>query len=64
MGDKNKRLDQNLMLAAKSQPLIFNKQFYVRHLMEAEDTLAENFDDYVVKVWQASESYNLFISRI
>lgn len=64
MGDKNKRLDPNLMLAAKSQPLIFNKQFYVRHLMEAEDTLAENFDDYVVKVWQASESYNLFISRI
>ena len=30
--------------------------------MEAEDTLAENFDDYVVKVWQASESYNRFIA--
>jgi len=30
--------------------------------MDAELTMAENFDEYVIKVWRASESFNRFIS--
>ncbi len=48
--------------AAAEQPLIYNKQFYVQHTMDAELTMAENFDEYVIKVWRASEAYNRFIS--
>jgi uncharacterized protein (TIGR02453 family) len=61
LGEKNKRIEADLMVAAKEQRLIFNKQFYVRHLVEPEDTMADDFDDYVVKVWNASRAYNDFI---
>jgi uncharacterized protein (TIGR02453 family) len=61
LGEKNKRIEADLMVAAKEQPLIFNKQFYVRHLVEPEETMRDDFDDYVVKVWNASRAYNDFI---
>ncbi len=61
MGEKNKRLESDLMSAAAIQPLIFNKQFYVRHALEPEDTLVEDFDEYVVRAWRASAAYNRFI---
>ncbi len=61
-GEKNKRLPSDLVAAAAEQPLIYNKQFYVQHTMDAELTMAENFDEYVIKVWRASESFNRFIS--
>ena len=61
-GEKNKRLPSDLVAAAAEQPLIYNKQFYVQHSMDAELTMAENFDEYVIKVWRASEAYNRFIS--
>jgi uncharacterized protein (TIGR02453 family) len=61
-GEKNKRLPSDLVAAAAEQSLIYNKQFYVQHTMDAELTMAENFDEYVIKVWRASEAYNRFIS--
>ena len=61
-GEKNKRLPSDLIAAAAEQPLIYNKQFYVQHTMDAELTMAENFDEYVIKVWRASELFNRFIS--
>ena len=61
-GEKNKRLPSDLVAAAAEQSLIYNKQFYVQHSMDAELTMAENFDEYVIKVWRASEAYNRFIS--
>jgi uncharacterized protein (DUF2461 family) len=61
-GEKNKRLPSDLVAAAAEQPLIYNKQFYVQHSMDAELTMVENFDEYVIKVWRASESFNRFIS--
>ena len=61
-GEKNKRLPSDLVAAAAEQPLIYNKQFYVQHSMDAELTMAENFDEYVIKVWRASEAYSRVIS--
>jgi uncharacterized protein (TIGR02453 family) len=60
-GEKNKRIDKMLGMAAAKQPLIFNKQFYIQHSVEAEDTLRSDFDDYVVEVWKASRGFNVFI---
>ena len=33
-------------MAAAEQSLLYNKQFYIQHVMDAEDTLRSNFDDY------------------
>ena len=60
-GEKNKRIDTILGVAAAKQPLIFNKQFYIQHSVEAEDTLRSDFDDYVLEVWKASRGFNDFI---
>lgn len=60
-GERNKRIDADLMLASATQPLILNKQFYVRHVVEPEDTFGGDFDDYVVRIWEASRDYNDFI---
>jgi uncharacterized protein (TIGR02453 family) len=60
-GGKNKRIDTILGVAAAKQPLIFNKQFYIQHSVEAEDTLRSDFDDYVLEVWKASRGFNVFI---
>lgn len=60
-GEKNKRIDKMLGMAAAKQPLIFNKQFYIQHSVEAEDTMRSDFDDYVVEVWKASRGFNIFI---
>ena len=60
-GEKNKRIDKMLGMVAAKQPLIFNKQFYIQHSVEAEDTLRSDFDDYVVEVWKASRGFNIFI---
>ena len=62
LGEKNKRLDASLLAAAAQQPLIYNKQFYIRNVIDAEETMHPNFDDYVVNVWKASANYNHFLA--
>lgn len=62
-GEKNKRIDLEWVSAAAEQPLIYNKQFYVQHSLDAEDTLRSNFDDYVVEVWKASRGLNSFLEK-
>lgn len=62
-GEKNKRIDLVWGAAAAEQPLIFNKQFYIQHSVEAEDTLRSDFDDYVVEVWKASRGFNSFLQK-
>jgi len=61
-GEKNKRLPSDLVAAAAEQPLIYNKQFYVFHALDAEETMVRDFDDYVVRVWQAAYNYNRFLN--
>jgi uncharacterized protein (TIGR02453 family) len=62
-GEKNKRIDSVWGASAAEQPLIFNKQFYIQHSVEAEDTLRLDFDDYVVEVWKASRGFNSFLQK-
>ena len=62
-GEKNKRIDADWVVAAAEQSLLYNKQFYIQHVMDAEDTLRSNFDDYVVEVWKASKGFNAFLQK-
>ena len=62
-GEKNKRIDADWVMAAAEQSLLYNKQFYIQHAMDAEDTLRSNFDDYVVEVWKASKGFNAFLQK-
>ena len=62
-GEKNKRIDADWVVAAAEQPLLYNKQFYIQHAMDAENTLRSNFDDYVVEVWKASKGFNAFLQK-
>ena len=62
-GEKNKRIDADWVVAAAEQSLLYNKQFYIQHAMDAEDTLRSNFDDYVVEVWKASKGFNAFLQK-
>jgi hypothetical protein len=62
-GEKNKRIDTVWGAAAAEQPLLYNKQFYVQHAIDAEDTLRSNFDEYVVEVWKASRGFNVFLAH-
>ena len=62
-GEKNKRIDADWVVAAAEQPLLYNKQFYIQHVMDAEDTLRSNFDDYLVEVWKASKGFNAFLQK-
>ena len=62
-GEKNKRIDADWLVAAAEQPLLYNKQFYIQHAIDAEDTLRSNFDDYVVEVWKASRGFNAFLQK-
>lgn len=62
-GEKNKRIDTEWVGVAAEQPLLFNKQFYLQHTMDAEDTLRSNFDEYVVEVWKASRGFNVFLAH-
>lgn len=64
MGEKNKRLSSDLMELATEQPLLLNKQFYIRNVVDPEFTMQSNFDDYIVKVWQASGAYNRFLGGL
>ncbi len=60
-GERNKRIDSEWMGAAVEQPLLYNKQFYIQHTLDAEDTLRSDFADYVVEVWKASRGFNAFL---
>ena len=54
LGDKNKIIAPHLKEAAAEQPLIFNKQFYVQHPMEAEETLSGNLPALIADIWKVS----------
>lgn len=62
LGEKNKIIDKSLQAAAKIQPLIYNKQFYVAHNFEPELTLNADFLDYCIEVWRSAVDFNRVLS--
>jgi uncharacterized protein (TIGR02453 family) len=61
-GDKSKILPKELKEAAKEQELIFNKQFYLVHQVDADKILEDDLLGYIVKHFNAAAQFNRFLN--
>ena len=62
-GEKNKRIEKEFMEVAEKQPLILNKQFYIFHKFEPEDTMKPEFVITLIEVWKLTKDFNEFLKR-
>lgn len=62
-GDQNKVLPKEFKLAAETQPLVFNKQFYFFAEFAPETILKENFADLVMEYFEASRPMREFLTK-
>ena len=60
-GEKNKRLPKEIMEAAKTQPLLFNKQFYYMAELPTEIAIMPDFIDFCRLYFQAAARLNAFL---
>lgn len=58
LGEKNKILPPEFKSAALEQPLIYNKQFYIRHEFEPELALEPGLDFYIIDIWKKAQEFN------
>jgi uncharacterized protein (TIGR02453 family) len=61
-GDKSKILPKELKESAKEQELIFNKQFYLVHQVDADKILEDDLLEYIVKHFKAAAQFNHFLN--
>lgn len=61
-GDKNKVLPAELKYSASQQELIFNKQFYVVHAFEPEESMNAEFVNLCVDVWSSASEFNRILA--
>jgi uncharacterized protein (TIGR02453 family) len=64
LGDKNKILPPHLKEKAALEPLIFNKQWYFYHQMDAQSCLSENFIDQILKLYEDVRPMLLFFEKV
>ncbi len=60
-GEKSKILPKELKEAAKGQELIYNKQFYLMHQVDAEKILDNDLLSYVVNHFKSAAQFNRFL---
>jgi len=63
-GEKNKVLPPEFKEAAKSEPLLANKQFYFMAELEPEIALRADFPDFVVDYFKAGKPLNEFFRKV
>ena len=61
-GEKSKILPKELKEAAKEQELIFNKQFYLVHQVDAEKILEDDLLVYILRHFKAAVQFNRFLN--
>lgn len=64
LGEKNKILPAHLKEKASEEPLIFNKQWYFYHQMDASSCLEENFTEQIVKLYSDARPMLLFFEKV
>jgi uncharacterized protein (TIGR02453 family) len=64
LGETSKRISAELKSAAIDQPLLFHKQFYILHQLDAEVILEPTFLDQVKKVFKAAGPFNQFLYQL
>ena len=62
-GEKNKRLDKDLMESAEKQPLLFNKSFYYFKKFDPKTILDDNLDDILINTYKVALPLNAFWQR-
>ena len=62
-GEKNKKLDKDLLEAAAQEPLIYNKQFYFYSTFEAETLLDPKLDQLMIECYQTGRPLELFFNQ-
>ena len=60
-GEKNKILPSPFKELAIKEPYLYNKQFYVIHTMEAEETLEPDFVTRIVEIWKTSLEFTAIL---
>jgi len=63
IGEKNKRLNKELMAAAESQPLIFNKQFYFFKEYQPEIITRAGLIDRFLRDYESARDLNKFLEE-
>ena len=61
-GEKSKILPKELKEAAKEQSLIYNKQYYLVHQVDAEKILDTDLLSYILKHYEAASQFNRFLN--
>ena len=62
-GEKNKRLDKDLMESAEQQPLIFNKSFYYFKKFDPKTALKDDLDSILIDTYKIALPLNAFWQR-
>jgi uncharacterized protein (TIGR02453 family) len=63
LGEKNKALPADLKSAAAAQPLIYNKQYYWRHVLDPEAIYKPDFIDVILSHYNASLPLLNFLNK-
>lgn len=61
-GEKNKVLPAEFKDAVSKQELILNKQFYVVHTFEPEESMKPNFVNTCVGIWDSCSEFNRILA--
>ena len=61
-GEKNKLLPAEFKDAVSKQELILNKQFYVVHTFEPEESMKPNFVNTCVGIWDSCSEFNRILA--
>jgi uncharacterized protein (TIGR02453 family) len=64
LGEKNKILPTHLKEKAAEEPLIFNKQWYFYHQMDAKSCLSDDFIIQIVKLYEDARPMLLFFEKV
>jgi uncharacterized protein (TIGR02453 family) len=62
-GEKNKVIAQHLKTFALTQPLIYNKQFYVIHQIDINKVINKNIKNYILEVYESVATLNEFFRK-
>ncbi len=63
LGEKQKKLDPSLKNAAEIEPLIYNKQFYLRHEFDEKTAMGAGLTKYLIKTWEIARPFGIFMDK-
>lgn len=63
-GEKAKILPPELKAAAATQPVIFNKQFYLQHTADADIIVEKDVLKYITDKYKHAKAFNDFIKQV